>query len=131
MASPASKQVKPIPEGYQAVIPYLAVKDAPKLIAFLKEAFGAKELSLLKKPDGSVANAELKVYDSVVMVAEARSADATSAASLYVYVSNADLVYEAALKAGATSLMKPADMFYGDRNAGMQITAHNQKTSKY
>lgn len=113
-----TKPVRPIPEGYQAVIPYLAVKDAPKLIAFLKEAFGAKQISLLKKPDGTVANAELKVYDSVVMVAEARSADATSTASLYVYVTNADKVYAAALKAGASSLMKPDNMFYGDRNAG-------------
>jgi uncharacterized glyoxalase superfamily protein PhnB len=116
----ADMAVKPIPEGYQRVIPYLIVEGAARLIDFMREAFGAEEQEHMTRADGSVGHAEVRIGDSVVMISDSRGEWKPMASALYLYVSDTDATYRKALDAGATSLMEPADQFYGDRNAGVR-----------
>jgi uncharacterized glyoxalase superfamily protein PhnB len=117
--------VKPIPEGFHSVTPFLMIRDAPGLIVYLKEAFGAVEISRTEAPDGTVMAADLRVGDSPVLVGEARGQYEPMPSSLYLYVLDADVTYEDALAAGGASLMEPADQFYGDRTAGIKDPAGN------
>lgn len=111
--------VKPIPEGFHTITPYLIVDDANKVIEFLEKTFDAKTEEKLLRKDGSVANAGVLVGNSFVMMADAREEFKAQPAMLYVYVEDTDATYKKALEAGGTSVMEPADMFYGDRNAGV------------
>jgi uncharacterized glyoxalase superfamily protein PhnB len=108
--------VKAIPEGYHSVTPTLVVKGAARLIDFVKAAFGAEEAFRMPTPNGDIMHAEVRIGNSVVMLEDAiRQAPITS--SLFLYVSDVDGIYQSALKAGASSLAEPADMFWGDRMA--------------
>ena len=118
--------VRPIPEGYHTVTPYLIADDVAKLIEFTKRAFGAKEIHSHKGPDGRIAHADVVVGDSHIMMGGARGAIKPMPCALYLYVPDVDALYKSALAAGATSLMAPADQFYGDRNGGVQDFAGNQ-----
>ena len=121
-------QVKPIPDGYHSVQPYLMLKDCAAAIAFYTKAFGAKEKFRMPNPDGRIGHAETQIGDSVVMMAdEAPEMDAMSIehfggspASLLIYTEHCDAVYSSALAAGATSLREPTDQPYGDRMAGVR-----------
>src|ERR1700688_2982445 len=62
--------VKPIPDGYHTLTPFLTVKDAARAIEFYKQAFGAEERGVMKGPDGKVMHAELKIGDSIIMLAD-------------------------------------------------------------
>ncbi len=117
--------VKPIPDGFHSVTPYLIVEGVPGLIDFLKAAFDAKEIHRTDLPDGRVMHAQLQIGDSMVMMGEAMEGLPAKPASLYLYVHDADAVYKRALEAGAESLMEPADQFYGDRNAGVKDPTGN------
>jgi PhnB protein len=117
--------VKPIPDGYHNVIPYLVVPEAASMIDFLKRAFGATEICRFTRPDGGVGHAEVRIGDSVVMLSGASEACKPMPAGIYLYVEDTDAAYQRALKAGASSLMEPADQFYGDRNAGVRDLAGN------
>ena len=117
--------VKAIPEGYHSVTPYLTVQGAATLLDFLKQAFAATELHRMTRPDGTVGHAEVRIGDSVVMLAEARDEWQPMPGALYLYVHDTDAAYQRALQAGATSLMEPADQFYGDRNAGVKDPVGN------
>ena len=78
-----AKKVKPIPDGYHSVTPYLIVDDGARAIDFYKRAFGAKELMRMPAPGGKVGHAEIKIGDSVIMLAdEAPEMDARSAEAL-------------------------------------------------
>jgi len=118
--------VKPIPDGYHTVTPYFIVKGAVRLIDFLKMAFDAVEISRSATPDGTVMNAELKIGDSMVMMGEANNQSLPMPIAIYLYVPDVDAVYRRALAAGGTSLMEPADQFYGDRNGGVKDPSGNQ-----
>jgi PhnB protein len=111
--------VKPIPEGYHAVTPTLNVKGAAKLIDFLKSVFGAQERMRMPGPGGAIMHAEVQIGDSVVMLSDAIQQPPISS-SLFVYVTDADATYQRALKAGAKSVMEPADMFWGDRFSSVE-----------
>ena len=106
--------VKPVPEGYHTVTPFLCLKGADRAIDFYKKAFGAQERFRMPTPDGQVAHAELQIGDSIVMLTEATQEPVTSA-SIYLYVPNADAVFERAVAAGAQTNMPVTDMFWGDR----------------
>ncbi len=112
--------VTPVPAGYHTVTPYLVVPDGEGLLAFLRAAFQAVEGSRTVRPDGTIANAEVRIGDSMVMVAQARDPWKPMPTGVYLYVPDTDAVYHAALAAGGSSLMEPSDQFYGDRNAGVQ-----------
>lgn len=119
---------KPIPEGYHSVTPYLIVKGAAAAIDFYERAFGATEL--LRMPDGrgAIAHAEVKIGDSVIMLADEnpnlgyrgpRSLGG-STVSILLYVSDVDGTYERALKAGARAQRPVANQFYGDRSGAIE-----------
>jgi len=111
--------VKPIPDGYHAVTPYLIVDGAAKLIDFLKETFGATELFRMGAPGDKVGHAEVKIGDSNIMIADNSSEWSSRPAMLYVYVSDVDDTHKRALAAGATQVKEPANQFYGDRSSGV------------
>jgi PhnB protein len=118
--------VKPIPDGYHSITPYLVVPDAPKTIAFLKQAFGATTLfEPMKRPDGSIGHAELKIGDSPLMLSEASEQCPATQAMIHLYVPDVYATYKKALAAGATSVMEVADQFYGDRSGGVKDPAGN------
>jgi PhnB protein len=118
--------VKPIPEGYHTVTPYLTVRNAPKVIEFLKQAFGAKlSHEAIKRPDGSIMHAQVTIGDSPVMIAEENEMAKATVSSLYVYVPDVDSVYQRAIKAGGITVMEPMDMFYGDRSGGVKDPSGN------
>ena len=117
--------VKPIPDGYHSVIPYLVVQGAAALIDFLRQAFDATEKGRHAWPDGSIMHAEVKIGDSVIMLGEARGEWKPMPASIYLYVNDADATFRKAIKAGAVSVMEPADQFYGDRHGGVKDTCGN------
>ena len=118
--------VKPIPEGYHTVTPYLAVEGAAKIIEFTKQAFGAQERHRMAAPDGSIMHAEVKIGDSHVMLGEARGPVKAMPSMLYLYVPDVDAVYQRAIGAGAKSEQEPADQFYGDRTAAVMDAAGNR-----
>jgi len=110
---------KPIPEGYHSVTPFLAIKDVAQLIDFAKRAFGAKEVSRLEKSDGSIMHAEIRIGDSIIMLGDVPPGQEASTATLYMYVEDADTMYKRALDAGARSIQRPTDQFYGDHAGGV------------
>ncbi len=116
---------KPIPDGYHVVTPYLIIRGVPGLIDFMTKAFQAEVLERMEAPDGTVMHAEVKIGDSMIMMGEASDKYPPMPAGLYLYVKDTDAVYRRALDAGATSLMEPADQFYGDRNAGVRDSSGN------
>lgn len=108
-----------IPEGLRAVTPYLAMENASSFIHFLKEAFGAEERLLVQSPDGVVQHAKIRIGDSILEMSDAHEPYLPKPCAIHLYVPDTDALYERALKAGARSLMPPADQPYGDRSAGV------------
>ncbi len=106
-----------IPEGYHAVTPYLTVAGAAALIEFLKQAFAASEKERFTQPDGTIGHAEVIIGDSVIMLGEPKGECKPMGGAFYLYVAEVDTVYQSALAAGASSLVAPADQFWGDRTA--------------
>ncbi len=117
--------VKAVPDGYHTITPYLAIPGVAKLLDFVKAAFGAEELERHGRPDGPVMHAQVRIGDSRVMMGEPHAPWPTMPAALYLYVPDTDATYRRALQAGATSVMEPADQFYGDRNAGVKDPCGN------
>ena len=119
-----SSNVKPIPEGYHSVTPYLIVNGAARAIEFYKQAFGATETLRMAQPDGRIGHAELKIGDSTIMLAdEFPEIDARCPESLggtpvmiHLYVEDVDAVAQKASSAGAKELRPVQDQFYGDRS---------------
>ncbi|MGD1079567.1 MAG: VOC family protein [Candidatus Sulfotelmatobacter sp.] len=115
--------VKPIPEGYHTLTPYLTVRDAARAIEFYKQAFGAQERGVMKAPDGKVMHAELKIGDSIIMLADefpaygALSPQTSGGAGMgvHIYVEGVDAAFDRAVKAGAEIEMPVMDQFWGDR----------------
>jgi len=106
--------VKPVPEGFHTVTPFMSAKGADKLIDFLKRAFGAEEVMRMPGPDGVVMHAEVNIGNSRLMVGEAMQTGPTQG-SFYLYLNNVDAVYKQAVAAGAKSEREPKDEFWGDR----------------
>jgi PhnB protein len=117
-------KVKPIPDGFHTVTPYLIVDGAKKVIDFMQQGLGAKhDHEPTLRPDGKIMHATLSIGDSMVMISEASEHARAMPVMLYLYVPNVDAAYQQALKAGATSVMEPADQFYGDRSGGVKDAA--------
>jgi PhnB protein len=119
--------VNPAPDGYRTVTPYILVQGADKLIDFIKRAFEAKEADRVTMPDGSIGHAEVRLGDSVIMVSDAKGEQyKPMPIGIYLYVEDCDATYNRALQEGATSLMEPANQFYGDRSRGVKDRFGNQ-----
>lgn len=139
-------KVKPIPEGYHTVTPYLVVKGAAKAIDFYKKAFGAKELFRMDGPGGTVAHAELEIGDSRIMLADespqmgytAPEKGSHSPIGLMIYVPDVDKTAAQAIAAGITTEREVQDQFYGDRSGNFvdpfghrwTIATHKEDVSK-
>ena len=115
--------VKPIPEGYHSVTPYLCCRDAGAAIDFYKKAFGATELMRMGAPDGKVGHAEIQIGDSRVMLADefpemgflSPQTVGGSPVMIHLYVEDADATTARAVAAGAKVVKPVEDQFYGDR----------------
>ena len=115
--------VKPIPEGYHSVTPYLIINGAADAIEFYKQAFGATELFRFPAPDGKIGHAEIKIGDSPIMLADEFAemgykgprALGGSPVSLMIYLEDVDTVFNRAVEAGASVKEAVQDKFYGDR----------------
>ncbi len=116
-------EVKPIPDGYPRVTPYLCIDGASAAIDFYREVFAASERMRMPAPDGKVGHAELQLGDSVIMLSDefpemgVRSPQTVGGTpvTLSVYVEDVDGVFDRAIQAGATALRPVEDQFYGDR----------------
>lgn len=117
--------VKPIPDGYHAVTPYLVVADVAKQIDFLQKAFDAQVLYKMDTPQGPT-HAELKIRDSILMIGQARAEHKPMPVMMYLYVEDADAAYKKAVKAGGQSVMEPTNQFYGDRSGAVKDANDNQ-----
>jgi PhnB protein len=111
--------VKPIPEGYHAITPYLVCRNADRAIEFYKQAFSAAELFRMPGPGGKITHAELKIGDSMLFLSDDFSQAAPApdgrSISLFLYVEDADSVFNRAVAAGARVDMPLENMFWGDR----------------
>jgi PhnB protein len=119
--------VKPIPEGYHTVTPYLIIKGAAEALEFYKRAFGATELFRLDQPGGNIGHAEIKIGDSQIMLCD-ECPDMNypdpetlggSPVSLLLYVKDVDTVFNRAIGAGAKQQRPVEDKFYGDRSGSL------------
>lgn len=116
-------KVKAVPEGYSTVTPHLVCKGAAKAIEFYTKAFGAVERFRMPGPGGIVMHAEIQIGDSIVMLADefpeqgARSPLSIGGTPvvLLIYTENVDAAFKRATDAGATAILPPTDMFWGDR----------------
>jgi PhnB protein len=118
--------VKPIPDGFRTVTPYLVAQDAAALIDFVKRAFGAQEKFLMRRPDGSVGHAEVIIGDSHVMIGQAGGPTTAFPAMLYLYVPDVDATFRQAVAAGGKALHEPSTQFYGDRHGAVTDSNGNQ-----
>ena len=120
-------EARKIPEGYNTLQPYLIFVNCREAMAFFATAFNATEKLVMTDDKGRIAHAELKIGDSVMMMADehpeiqafAPAHYGGSPVSLMIYVDDCDTIYNTALNAGATSLREPTDQPYGDRMAGV------------
>jgi PhnB protein len=125
--SMASK-VKPVPEGYHNVTPYLIVNGAARALDFYKRVFGATERMRMAGPDGKVGHAEIGIGDSVIMLADehpemgarAPGAFGGAAVSIMLYVDDVDATVKTAVAQGAKVLRAIEDKFYGDRTGTIE-----------
>ncbi len=115
--------VKPVPDGYHTLTPFLTVRDAAAAIEFYKQAFGAQERGIMRGPDGKVMHAEIKIGDSVIMLSDefpefgalSPQAIGGSPMGLHIYIDGVDAAFDRAVKAGAQVEMPVMDQFWGDR----------------
>ena len=115
--------VKPIPEGYTSITPYLTLDDGQGAIEFYKRAFGATERGRMAMPDGKIAHAELQIGDAVLMlsdrfpqfVGQTPTELGGTTVSIFLFVEDVDSVVRDAAEAGAKITMQPEDQFWGDR----------------
>ena len=118
-----AKPVKPIPDGFTAVTPYLTIAGAAAAIDFYKKAFGAEEAYRLPTPDGKIMHAEIHIGGAAIMLhdempewkALSPKTLGGSATTIMLYVKDPDATVKRAVDAGATLTMEVSDQFYGDR----------------
>lgn len=122
MTNSTTNSVKPIPEGYHAATPMLAIREAASAIEFYKQAFGATELMRFAEPDGKIAHAEIMIGDARIMIADeypeyntSPQALGGSTVTIHLYVEDVDARIARATAAGAKLLHPVENQFYGDR----------------
>jgi PhnB protein len=115
--------VKPIPDGFHSVTPYLVINGAARAIDFYKEAFGATEVLRMPMGPDKIAHAEIKIGDSHVMLSDewpdmgylGPTSRGGCTASLMIYLDDVDAAFDRAIKAGANQERPVDDQFWGDR----------------
>jgi PhnB protein len=109
-----------IPPGFGTVAPYFTAQGADRFVAFLVGGLGGREILRTLWPDGTIANAQVRLGTSTVMVSEATEAYPATRGAYYLFVENAGASMKAALAAGASLEMEVGDMPYGDRQGGIR-----------
>jgi uncharacterized glyoxalase superfamily protein PhnB len=117
--------VKPIPDGYHTVTPYITVDDAGEVIEFLKKAFDAQETFAMRDEHGKVRHAEVKLGSSMLMLGSSRDQWKARPGNFYIYVEDVDAVYKKAVSAGGKSLSEPETQYYGDRHGAVTDSQGN------
>ena len=117
--------VKSIPDGYHTITPYLIVEDADKLVEFVEKIFDGELLFKMQNDKGRITHAEMKIGDSMMMLAEASEEWKPLQTMLHLYVENIDATYQKALESGAITVKEPKDEFYGDRAGCVQDSFGN------
>lgn len=120
--------VKPVPDGYHSVTPYLIISGAAAALEFYKKAFGATELLRMDAPGGKIGHAEIKIGDSPIMLADEhldmgyRSPQAIGGTpvNIMIYVEDVDVVFNRTIAAGAKVKQPVKDQFYGDRSGTVE-----------
>lgn len=115
--------VKPIPDGYEAAIPYLIITNAAQAIEFYKKAFGAEERLRIPAPEYKIGHAEIRIGRAPIMLADefpeigflSPSSLGGSPVGVLIYFEDVDAVFERALAMGADVVKPLVDQFYGDR----------------
>ncbi|MES2217179.1 MAG: VOC family protein [Pseudomonadota bacterium] len=123
-----TSKVNPIPAGYTTVTPYLVMQNAAEALEFYKKAFNAVENFRMPMPNGNIGHAELKIGNSMVMMADecpemsfyGPKKFGGSPVSLHLYVDNVDEWFKRAITAGGKEIKPVADQFYGDRMGMLQ-----------
>ena len=118
-------KIKGPPKGFHTATPNLITDDAPKLLQFLKDGLGGKEVGMIKWPDGSIRHAEVLLGDSRIFLGQETLERPAMACRVYLFVENVDKAYARALRAGAVGLSPPHDAYYGDRTAVIRDPAGN------
>jgi PhnB protein len=108
------------PNGYPSVSPYVIVDGAAATIDFLRRTFGAVEQTRIADDGGRVRHAEVRIDDSVIMVADSLPEWPAGRAHVHVYVPDVDAAYRRALDAGATSVQAPAKRDDPDKRGGVK-----------
>jgi PhnB protein len=120
--------VKPIPNGYHTVTPYLCIANAVQALAFYQKAFGATVNFKLEMPDGRLGHAELGFGDSVIMLSDefpeyggtSPQTLGGSPVNIHLYVEDVDAVFAQAIAAGAKERKPLTNQFYGDRSGQLE-----------
>jgi PhnB protein len=118
---------KPIPDGYHSITPYLYVRGAVAAIDYYKKVFGATELMRIPGPGGRIMHAEIKIGDSIVMLADENPSTGVMSpqtiggysAGILAYVEHVDAVVQKAIENGSKALHPIKDQFYGDRSGSV------------
>jgi len=117
--------VKPIRDGFHAVTPYLFAEDAGRLIKFISAAFGGKVTFRKERPDGSIVHAEMLVGNSMLMLADPSGEFRPMPTSIYLYVTDCDAAYKAALSSGGVSIFPIMTLPSGERYGGVKDPCGN------
>jgi PhnB protein len=121
-------KVKPIPDGYHSITPYLIIRGAKKAMEFYSKAFGAQEVFKMEDEKGTIGHAEMRIGSSIFMLADEKpnmphKSPATlggSPISIMLYVEDVDSTFKQAVSAGAEVERPLANQFYGDRTGGVK-----------
>lgn len=108
------------PPGFQALTPYLHVKDGEKFLDFLKQAFGAGQEDVHRDNAGSIVHAQINIGGSILEFSEGTAGYPALQSAFHFYVADVDKVHQQALKAGAQLVMEPTDQDYGERSSGVR-----------
>jgi uncharacterized glyoxalase superfamily protein PhnB/catechol 2,3-dioxygenase-like lactoylglutathione lyase family enzyme len=118
--------VKAIPDGFHTVTPFLLADDVAQFLSFIERAFSAKTEYTMKSSDGVVRHATARIGSSILMVSSGTDIYGNMPCMLHLYVKDVDSLYAQAIKAGAASLRKPQNEFYGDRTSAVVDSWKNQ-----
>ncbi len=123
-----TKRVRAVPDGYHTITPHIVLDDCAGAISFYGRALGAKERGRMPGPGGTIAHAEIRIGDSIVMMSDemppmagqpglykAPRTTGVATGALFLYVKDVDAAFERAVEAGCLVRQQPSDMFWGDR----------------
>lgn len=114
------KKVKPVPDGFHGVNSFLVVDGADDLIKFIVDGLGGEQTKILRTDDNKVHHATVRIGDATIMIADTMGDMQQETAMLFLYVDDADSVYQSAIDAGGESIQELKDEFYGDRVGGVK-----------